>query len=406
MKITFVSNYLNHHQLPFCLEMRAKLGSDFLFVATEPTPEVRIQFGYQEMNTSYDFTLNAYMSEENNQKAIMLLEESDIVIMGSAPLEMKKIRLSCDKPTFIYSERIFKKGRWRILNPRTLRGLMIGKLLPFHRKLRLLCAGAYVASDYMLIGAHRRNMYKWGYFPEMIGYNSETLFKNKASPIIPRILWVGRFISLKHPEHGVYLASMLKKRGLAFALDMIGSGPMENNLRKQIAEHDLDQEIHILGSLSPDQVRKQMETANILIMTSDFNEGWGAVINEAMNSGCAVVASHAIGAVPFLIRDKENGMIYENGDINHLVEIVSKLIGDKEECERIGRNAYATIRDTWNARIAATRLIKLCSSILSNEACTYEKGPCSPVELISQRFLRQRRKTDHLQVEEMGRQNE
>lgn len=47
------------------------------------------------------------------------------------------------------------------------------------------------------------------------------------------------------------------------------------------------------------EVRSYMEKADIYLFTSDFNEGWGAVLNESMNSGCAVVASHAIGSVPF-----------------------------------------------------------------------------------------------------------
>ena len=38
-----------------------------------------------------------------------------------------------------------------------------------------------------------------------------------------------------------------------------------------------------------------------------IQEGWGAVVNEAMNSGCAVVADHMIGAAPWLIRQGENG---------------------------------------------------------------------------------------------------
>ena len=44
-----------------------------------------------------------------------------------------------------------------------------------------------------------------------------------------------------------------------------------------------------------------------------MQDGWGAVANEAMNSACALVAGHMIGAVPYLIRQGENGLIYEDG---------------------------------------------------------------------------------------------
>ena len=57
-----------------------------------------------------------------------------------------------------------------------------------------------------------------------------------------------------------------------------------------------------------------MEKTGIFLFTSDRQEGWGAVLNEAMNSGCAVVASHLIGAVPFLKKKKKNGLVYSSGD--------------------------------------------------------------------------------------------
>ena len=50
MKITFYSNFLNHHQLPFCQEMVRKLGEDFKFVATEKIPLERLQLGYEDIN--------------------------------------------------------------------------------------------------------------------------------------------------------------------------------------------------------------------------------------------------------------------------------------------------------------------------------------------------------------------
>ena len=41
MKIAFYTNFLTHHQLPFCLEMYKKYGNDFIFVSTEKINEER-----------------------------------------------------------------------------------------------------------------------------------------------------------------------------------------------------------------------------------------------------------------------------------------------------------------------------------------------------------------------------
>ena len=65
--------------------------------------------------------------------------------------------------------------------------------------------------------------------------------------------------------------------------------------------------------MSPEKVRSVMEKSHIFVFTSSHLEGWGAVVNEAMNSGCAVVANVQAGAVPYLIEQGVNGIAYPRG---------------------------------------------------------------------------------------------
>ena len=64
--------------------------------------------------------------------------------------------------------------------------------------------------------------------------------------------------------------------------------------------------------LKPDAAREKMSLADIYVMTSNFWEGWGSVIYEGLNAGCAVVASHACGATPWLVKDKETGLVFKS----------------------------------------------------------------------------------------------
>ena len=107
---------------------------------------------------------------------------------------------------------------------------------------------------------------------------------------------------------------------------MIGIGNEFDAIKNLIENYNLTDCVKLLGAVKSDKVRKYMENANIFLFTSDCNEGWGAVLNESMNSGCAVVASHAIGSVPFLLENKKNGIIYNDRDINTLYESVLYLI--------------------------------------------------------------------------------
>ena len=109
----------------------------------------------------------------------------------------------------------------------------------------------------------------------------------------------------------IEIAKRLVQEGYRFNMNIIGTGVLEKEIEKKIKENRLQKYIHMLGAMNPTQVREYMEKSEIFLFTSDFNEGWGAVLNESLNSGCAVVVSHAVGAAPYLIDDGQNGMLYE-----------------------------------------------------------------------------------------------
>ena len=91
MKVSFFSNFLNHHQLPFCREMFRLLGGDFLFIATEKIPQDRLELGYEDMNHKDSYVIRSYESVEQKKKALKAGINSDVVIIGSAPIFLLKI---------------------------------------------------------------------------------------------------------------------------------------------------------------------------------------------------------------------------------------------------------------------------------------------------------------------------
>ena len=65
--------------------------------------------GYPTLSTQYDFVLNATINEETFKQALKIANESDVVIIGSAPDCFIAQRLQENKLTFRFTERIFKK---------------------------------------------------------------------------------------------------------------------------------------------------------------------------------------------------------------------------------------------------------------------------------------------------------
>ena len=181
-----------------------------------------------------------------------------------------------------------------------------------------MCHGAYVASDFEIVKAYPSKKFIWGYFPAAYTYDLETLFArrqrlNQENKTEVRILWAGRFLKLKHPEYAVKAAYFLKQQKVAFHLDMVGGGELEEKLRAMVQWYGLADKVAFHGFQPPKVVRRFMEEADIFLFTSDYLEGWGAVLNESMNSACAVIAGHGIGAVPFLLKHGKNGWYTKQG---------------------------------------------------------------------------------------------
>lgn len=383
MKLSFFSNYLTHHQIPFSNEMYHIIKNDYTFISTEDMDIERKEQGW-EFKDSYAYELKSFENKKNYETALDLSRESDVIIIGSAPEKFVKERMKCQSLgiTLRYSERVYKKGRWRALSPR---GLIkrIDTYFKYRKKnIYMLCASVYTSGDLMLQGAYIGKCYKWGYFPKTIYYNLDELMTKKSNEKM-EILWCGRLLKWKHPEVAVNLALLLKQEGLDFKLNIIGSGEEEDTIRIMVRENNLESCVKFMGIMSPDQARAHMERSNIFISTSDFQEGWGAVVNEAMNSGCAVVASHAVGSVPFLIEDGINGMVYKNGNIDSLYNKVRQLIINRQLCEGLGRKAYETIVCEWNAKVAAERLLLLIEDLKEKGSSNrFQRGPCSKAGII------------------------
>lgn len=383
MKFTFCSNFLTHHQLPFCLAMYERLGDDFSFVATKPMAGERRQLGYPDLNREYPFVIRAYEGEEQLQLASERLNAADVVIFGSAPWHLTEGCLKEKKLVFCYSERIYKKKyeKWKW----PVRLLRFYRKYGRHKSLYLLCASAYTAADFAKTFTFINKAYKWGYFPEVRHYTDvEALIGQKAPGTIT---WAGRFIHWKHPESVLEIARRLKADGYDFRIHMMGTGELFDLMEAQIRADGLEEHVFLTGALSPEEVRAHMERSAIHLFTSDRNEGWGAVLNESMNSGCAVVASNTIGAVPFLIENNKNGMTFESGNWDDLYEKVKYLLDHEAHRAAMGSCAYHTMTGLWNAEIAAQRLLQLSQALLSGEKHPqlYGDGPCSKAEIIKDR---------------------
>ena len=376
MRIVFISNYFNHHQLYVSDELYKLTGNNYYFIETSTISDERIKMGWKsDIKRGYLLKL----SDNNRKEIYRIIREADVVIWGSAPYTLIRKRIYQNKLTFVYSERLFKNK-----NPSILIRLLIGIKWKFRypkrKNVYLLCSSAFSYYDFLSVFLFKNKAFKWGYFPEFIEYEDiKSVITSKENN---SILWAARFIDWKHPEYVVELASFLKEQRIEAHIKMIGNGELFDQIKNSVIEKGLSDYLELIGPLSPENVRREMEKSEIFIMTSDRGEGWGAVLNEAMNSGCAVVANSEAGAVPFLINES-NGIVYPNGSLDTFCNLVLSLLKDNKKRVNYGEQAYLAIKTTWNACNASKRLFILSNKLLSLSSCDeYQSGPISKCDII------------------------
>ena len=374
-----VSNYFNRHQLPFSLAMERRL--DYTFLETEGFNAQRLKVGYTDLSGQYPFVRKADTAEKR-EKALRSIGEADVVIAGG-PDPLVYQRILSGRLTFVCTERVLKRGLLRYFSPR---------LQKFYREsyyrfsgrnnFHLLASGAYCPFDMRLAGIPKDRIWKWGYFPVLAEKDDIV----KSNPV-PLILWAGRMIGWKHPETILYAADRLRK-DRRFRVRLIGSGEKKPMLEEIVKQRGLGDIVELKPSVPQEHIFDEMKQADIYVLPSNQEEGWGAVINEAMSSGCCVVASREAGAVPWLIRNGETGFTFHSGDAAGLARVLDRALSDGELRGRVASRGRENIYRNWTGEIAAERLIRLSGYLLGEASDPrFESGPCSPAEIIAPPFV-------------------
>lgn len=383
MKLVFITNYVHHHQIPLADEFYGMLGDGYKYIATDALPGWLIKGGY-DPSISRPYVIRAYENKEERRMALRLANDADVVIIGSAPEDYVRERINAGKLTFRYSERWFKSRPWFLSGPRAWYNFWHDHIRYRNKPLYMLAASAYTCRDVNAVGAYKNKVFKWGYFTKVEDFPLEASanFNASSEGTEAHLMWCARFLRWKHPELPVKLAKRLKDSGYKFIVDMYGSGDVLESTKELARRLNVMDVIRFQGNLPNEEILKQMRCHEIFLFTSDKNEGWGAVLNESMSNGCAVVASNMIGAVPFLIEDGVNGLVFNSEDLDSLETKVKILLDSAEYRRTIARNAIQTMRTIWSPANAAMQLLKLIAAIQTgDDGLIPLQGPCSKAKL-------------------------
>lgn len=373
--IVFVSNFINHHQSLWSDELCRIMDGNYIFIETMPMFDWLKTGGYEDYS-SRPYVLQAWKDDVSKKKAEELCVNADVAIFGADSLDYQIMRAKTGKLSFEASERWLKRGILNLLSPRLLRNMWYYHTLFRKKPVYKLCSSAYAAGDQYKMFSYKDRCYKWGYFTRVDDYDILASLDDRQVAEF-RLMWCARFLKLKHPEMAIKLAARLKAKGYTFTLDMYGSGVELERMQLLARQLDVTDVVRFCGNLPNDQILEQMRCHDIFLFTSDRNEGWGAVANEAMSNGCVLVASDAVGSVPFLVKDGENGCVFKSCDLDSLMNKVEYLLNNRMQIRRLAVNGYLTMKTVWSPENAARNLMTLIDDLRNGRDTSVADGPCS-----------------------------
>ncbi len=167
-------------------------------------------------------------------------------------------------------------------------------------------------------------------------------------------IYVGELSKLKQVDIIIKAFARVLQSHPQERLCIAGDGPERNRLEAQAKKLGITGNVDFAGHV--DDVQSYLATAKIMVIASK-SEGFPSAMVEGMCSGLVPVST-PVGAIPDIITDGENGLLFANGDIDALAECIKRLLDDKdlydrlrgkivEQRSRFSHDAITPLWDKW-----------------------------------------------------------
>jgi colanic acid/amylovoran biosynthesis glycosyltransferase len=191
-----------------------------------------------------------------------------------------------------------------------------------------------------------------------------TLFKSahfSSNP--PLIVAVGRLIAKKGFVDLLRACRLLMERGKSFRCEIIGEGPLEQELREEIARLDLQDCVELPGAKPQHEIMEHLAAATAFVLPSVIDPDGGmdnlpTVIMEAMAAGLPVVST-SIGGIPEMVIQNETGFLAPPGDVAALASAIERLLDDTGLARRLGERGFQRASELFSIENNVRSLLAL-----------------------------------------------
>jgi glycosyltransferase involved in cell wall biosynthesis len=177
------------------------------------------------------------------------------------------------------------------------------------------------------------------------------------------ILSVGRYDAIKGFPVLIDAMGELAQRGRDVRCRIIGSGPMEAEMKASIARHGLEGRVELTGALPQEEVRAALYQASIfalpsVVAESGDRDGIPVSLMEAMAAGTPVVSTRVSG-IPELVDDGREGLLVPEKDPQALAGAIARMLDDHELRARMALSARAKVERDFDAAREARKVLHL-----------------------------------------------
>jgi glycosyltransferase involved in cell wall biosynthesis len=179
----------------------------------------------------------------------------------------------------------------------------------------------------------------------------------------PVILSVARLVEKKGLGDLIAATDILRRRGLAFRVEIIGGGPQRDALKAQVKQLGLADRVRLPGAQAHDIVCQAYQRASVFVLPSVIasngdRDGIPNVLLEAMACGVPVVST-SVSGIPELIESGVDGLLVPANNPAALADAIEKLLASQELRESLARAARARIESSFSLDSSAEHLIAL-----------------------------------------------
>ncbi len=185
-------------------------------------------------------------------------------------------------------------------------------------------------------------------------------------------LAVGRFIPKKNIDGLLRAYVRYRKRADdPWALVLLGSGPLGDDVRRHRREYGLGEHVHLPGFKQYGELPVYYGLADAFVHASR-REQWGLVVNEAMAAGLPVVVSDRCGCAPDLVEEGRNGFSFSPSDDGALTEALVRIASPECNQAAMGEASREIIAD-WRPETFARQLLRAARAARKHATSTSER---------------------------------